>query len=507
MCHRPFVTLLAASVTLAVTWAHSLTLAPASQPAEATVPTSNAPAGEASGAGRLNPDALAQDIALARRAIETIHPGYDRSTARPELDAAWDALAARVALGLTDREFYARLSRVLALIRCSHTKAEPSPAWSESRAKSPTYLPFRFAASPGRMVVTASATPALRAGDDILSIEGRGTPALLAEVFDLVPADGWTDNTRWFAVGGMSDLDDCELDHYLPFLVPLGQTVRLEVRSPGDASSRSVTVPMMSRDARAAAMPGQAAPRNLDEALSLTIEGDTAVLTIGTFVAYRKPIQPADLYRPLFERLRDADARTLIIDLRQNGGGSDSAVIDLLRFLLPEPFTPQTRAWVKTYRFGDLADKLDTWDKSVLTLPDELFTKLDNGYYQLNQPAPTFEPLTPTFTGRVIALCGPANQSGATLCLAALKHLRGATLVGEPTGGSVEGPTAGTIFFLPLPHSGVRVRIPAIRSVTGLPSQPGLGATPDVLVPTTPDDLAAGRDPVLAKAKALAAER
>ena len=40
-----------------------------------------------------------------------------------------------------------------------------------------------------------------------------------------------------------------------------------------------------------------------------------------------------------------------------------------------------------------------------------------------------------------------------------------ATFIGEKTGGAPTGATAGVIFFLELPASGIKVRVPAQRTV------------------------------------------
>ncbi len=301
----------------------------------------------------------------------------------------------------------------------------------------------------------------------------------------------------------MSDLDESELDHFLPAFFEFGEVVQLEVRSPSDAQSRMIDARLMTQDARRAALAEPPPARNLDEAVSLDIrQGGVAVLRIGTFVAYRKAIKPADIYRPLFERLAAEKTQTLILDLRDNGGGSDDAAIDLARFLLANSFSVESKAWVRTYRFGDLTDKLETWDRSVLSMPEEAFKNLGNGYFEVQAPpSQPLEPLEPAFTGRVIVLCGPANASGATLFLAGLRERREVTLIGEPTGGSAEGPTAGIMLFLPLPNTGIKVRIPAIRSVTGIRSaNPGGGLDPDVIVRPTLSDVLAGRDVVLERA-------
>lgn len=447
------------------------------------------------------------DAALARRALELIHPGLDRYSPRAEFAAAFDALDRLCEHDVSERVFYRTLSTALAQLRCSHTKAEPSPGWVEWRKTQPTYLPFRFIVHDGRMIVTRPACAELTPGDEVVALHGIPAGVVLATLLAAVPADGWTDDARRFALASSSDLDESELDHFLPAYFELPPRVRLEVRTPGAPASRNVTVALLTAEARRAALREPSAARNLDEAVSLELlAGGVAVLRVGTFVAYRKPIKPADIYRPLFERLAAENVATLILDVRDNGGGSDEAAIDLTRFLITQPFVSTTRSWVRTYRFGDLADKLETWDRSLLNLPDERFRKLENGCFELQHSAPqTLDPLEPTFKGRLIALCGPANASGATLFLSGLRARRPVTLLGEPTGGSIEGPTAGVIFFLPLPNTGIRVRIPALRTATGLPAT-GVGLEPDILIRPALADVLADRDALRQRAVEYARE-
>jgi C-terminal processing protease CtpA/Prc len=451
--------------------------------------------------------AAREDAALARRAVEMIHPRLDRYTPRAEIDAAFDRLEAACQNDIAERDFYAALSVALARIRCSHTKAEPSKAWADWRSHAPSYLPFRFVEDEGRMIVTRSADAGLRPGDEIVRIDGVAARIVLATIFIAVPADGWTDSARRFALSSMSDLDESELDHFLPAFFRLGESAHLEVRRMSEATSRVVTVQMMTQDARRAALAEPPAARNLDEAVSLDVGPDgIAVLRVGTFVAYRKQIKPADIYRPHFERLAADKVGTLILDLRDNSGGSDEAAIDLARYLVAKQFTPSPRQWVRTFRFGDLTERLETWDRSILDRPAEIFKDLGNGYFEVQSaPAEPLTPLEPAFTGRLVALCGPANASGSTLFLAGLRERRPVTLVGEPTGGTAQGPTAGIILFLPLPNTGIKVRIPAIRSVTGIASANASGGLdPDVVVRPTLADRLADRDVVLMRAIELA---
>ncbi len=82
---------------------------------------------------RLSPAAAQRDLELARRNLENLHPGYDRYTTSSELTSQWQALNAKAEQGISRDELYLELARVLANIRCDHTKAEQPKAMEARR--------------------------------------------------------------------------------------------------------------------------------------------------------------------------------------------------------------------------------------------------------------------------------------------------------------------------------------------------------------------------------------
>jgi hypothetical protein len=85
--------------------------------------------------------------------------------------------------------------------------------------------------------------------------------------------------------------------------------------------------------------------------------------------------------------------------------------------------------------------------------------------------------------------------------LAVLREHAEVRFVGQPTAGSAEGPTAGLLFFLPLPASRIRVSVPVLSQRSSAERfERGMGVALDVLVPETIAELLAGRDAALAAA-------
>ena len=89
------------------------------------------------------------------------------------------------------------------------------------------------------------------------------------------------------------------------------------------------------------------------------------------------------------------------------------------------------------------------------------------------------------------------------MLIAKLKDEKRITVIGEATGGSAEGPTAGRLFFLKLPHSGIVVRVPNYWNLMSISAfTQGNGVAPDVEVVPTLEDFLAGKDRALEVAKA-----
>lgn len=157
----------------------------------------------------------------------------------------------------------------------------------------------------------------------------------------------------------------------------------------------------------------------------------------------------------------------------------------------------------------ELAPFLKTWDPSFKDWGSDV-RRLDADFLELTrwQPAEgpgAIMPKAPRYEGRTFVLIGPENSS-ATFEFARDAQASGlATLVGRPTGGNLRGINGSAFFFLHLPHSGIELDLPLVGQFPQTP-QPDRGILPDVDVALTPEDLASGSDPEMARVRAMVAE-
>lgn len=469
----------------------------------------------------LTAEQATRDVALLRRALETVHPGLYRYSDEPAIDAAFARLEKAAAAPITELAFHAEIARLLAAIHCDHTKAEMPEALDQFRTNNPTHLPLRFQLIEGRMTVVsndgqAGAPPA---GSEILAINGMPVPSLLLQLAPLVSYDGATDQAIAAKLADDSDLMGDDFNENYPALFGFPDRWQIEWKPVGGARATTATLqPIRFAQWTTLTGPGAKYRSEFYNAITWRMSGTTARLGIDTFVNYRNPVQATAFLSGFFAAMQEAGTDHLILDLRKNGGGSEDVSVALGRYLIDRPFTWAKPTRYKAVRYGDLPQYFETWGdrEARFNAPLDAFTETADGWYDripvlngetVSDGDSTFEqqPIGDlAFRGRLTILSGPRNGSGATRTIAQLKEKAGAVVIGEDSAGSAEGPTSGSIFLMKLPESGIKVRIPEAWNRTNIASfVPGKGVPVDQLVMPTLADFEAGRDRTIGVAQGL----
>ena len=464
----------------------------------------------------LTADEAHADVALMRQALETIHPGLYRYSTRDEIDAAFARLDTATGHPLSDLDLWREVARVLAAIHCDHTKPEPSAAIDAYRQSHPTHLPFRFTMAEGRMIVVSNdgQPGAPPVGAEIVALDGLPIPQVVATLSQAVAYDGSTDQAIAAKLADDSDLMGDDLNEYWPAFYGFTDRWAVEWKTDGALKpTRSVLQPIGFKAWTELPWPGGRYRNEFYNGVAWRIAGNDAYLRLDTFVNYRNPVDATAFLGGFFRSLKASGAEHLILDLRNNGGGSEDVPIALGRYLLPTAFVWSKPVLLKAVRYGDLPAHIESWGdrKSLFEEPLSDFRRTADGWWErLPRPGNQDDESTlpqavspDRFAGRLTVLVGPRNGSGATRTIAQLKEKSGATLVGQDTGGSAEGPTAGHIFLLTLPNSGLKVRIPNAWNRTNIDHfTSGRGEAADQPVIETLVDAETGVDQVLDVAKA-----
>ncbi len=454
---------------------------------------------------------ITQDVTLAKEAYERLHPGYTRYANSEQMNQAWEDIIARASeqQGMALGQFYLAIQKTLTLIRCDHTKANLPASLLQERDTSPLYLPFRWEWIDNRAFVTQPMEGmALERMEEILAIDDQPIGQLVEQVLPFIPYDGFTEWSRLSGVTESLEFKGGAVDHFGVFLWEVSPQVRLTVRGlMGEV--RSLTTGRINHKQWAELGKQANQAGNFKDAVTFKRIGERhAYLRIDTFVNYREPVSPAEVYDPVFKALRDEKRDILILDLRNNGGGSTDASMGLLSNLILKPTRAKKDMRAKTLDLDGLREHLWTWDERAMDPWRLAFSKNDDDTYSLRSwftdDLDTIKPAKYAFSGKVIALTSAANSSGSTNLLSNIQDEGRAVLVGDKTGGSAEGPTAGLLFTLTLPASKITTRIPYFRYYNNISNfQEGMGVVPDIKVRMTAEAFLQGQDPALMKATGL----
>ena len=465
-----------------------------------------------------------RDVALLRRALETVHPGLYRYTTKREVDAAFGRLEAATRRPITDLALHREIALLLATIHCDHTKPEMSEALTRFREAHATHLPLRFQLIEGRMIVVSNdgQPGGPPRGSEILAINGRSVPSLLLTMAPAVAYDGTTDQAIAAKLADDSDLMGDDFNEYYPAFFGFPEQWQILWKAIGAATPTLATLQPIGFAAwQDLESPGAQYRSDFYNSITWRMSGKAARLKIDTFVNYRSPVQATAFLGGFFQAMQDAGTDHLILDLRNNGGGSEDVSVALGRYLIPKPFLWSKPIRYKAVRYGDLDQYFETWGdrEARFNPPLAAFTKTADGWFEripvLQGPDLSDSDSTSiqqpvadgAFNGRLTILSGPRNGSGATRTIAQLKEKVGAVVIGEDSAGSAEGPTSGSIFLLGLPASGLKVRIPEAWNRTSVQRwAPGKGVAVDSLVLPTLSDFQAGRDRAVEVARSAPAE-
>jgi carboxyl-terminal processing protease len=373
--------------------------------------------------------------------------------------ADWDsALAANLRLAAepqSDLLFYRRLRRLLALLTDGQA-AVIAPPHLRSRIARPPLLLESVERRP--FIVDYAENDEMRvARPDRLSeiIAVQGIPAetwirdsVLPETSGATPMDRWLRAVAWMLEGEK------------------GTSLHLLVRLPGgEPRGLSVTRSLSLNDR----WPLDPPPFATD-----TLPGGIAVVHIASF-ADADAVRQLDLAFPDFGRVQ-----AMVLDLRRAAAGKTEFAYQILARLSDHPF-PTVRWKTPEYRAGfrawNLADSAFTW------------YGLDYGTVAPRTERPAY--------GGPIAVLTSSGTSGATEDLVAAFRAAGrGVIIGEPSAGS-----PGDVATFALPKSwGVQFSVARHQAPDGTEFA-GIGIKPDILVARTVNDLLAGNDAALERAR------
>lgn len=467
--------------------------------------------GRAQQNGQLSVLQMGKDIKLLESALYNLHPGLYKFNTKPEFETHVTALKNACSTPLSLKQFYLEVSKFVNKIKCGHTF--PNPLNLSDSIKSlligNMVLPFFFQIVDGKIIIThnISDQSAIKAGDEIVSINKRSSGEIIEKLLTVSRADGNNAVHKKLSNIGITAGDSYGaslFDSYFPLLFPSSNENFEIAIKPASKAKLIYSLPYITQQQRIARYEKAFGKVQEDEAtwVSTMLNQHTGYLKFGTFAFWNSDFKWKNYIDSCFKVLNDnANIKNLVIDLRGNEGGSGEIRDYILSMITTKPLMNE-RASVNCYRYLTIPDSLkpllSSWDRSfkMPKNPTEFFVN-DIGLYQKKQQAPVV-PIMPNqlaFKGKIYLLVD-ATCSSATFGLAwTFQYNKLGTIIGETTGGTKRGLNGSEMFFFTMPNSKIEIDIPIIYFYTKDVKDEGV--VPDILIKPTQQTIYKNIDPVL----------
>lgn len=457
-----------------VWWRRTLTaaLVLASVPALADLPTT-VPELTAAGAR--------EDLELAISTVEAAMPNIYWHQSRRQWAAAKAAARTQLA-GVTDSESLWRILRPLVgQIGEGHLSVQVSEAMSQRYRDAPRFPLDLLWTEKGAFVLAGYGEAAdIPKGARLVSVDGVSEADLLGEMVAVTPHDGVIHTATMRDISGRG---------FASILYRLrGAQPRFHVVLDGPAGRT---------ERELAAVPRQARPAEGDDPPPLpTLEwlGDhTAYLNVPTFSNAKLRAAGAtfpDAIHAVFAQLEQRGTQDLILDLRENGGGSEPNESILFSYLVEKPLRKYAAVEARGRHIAVTSLSGKRFEADVFDDEDNDLQRPIHGGRWTRRNAPPHGLMSrwtlfaPIFHGRLVVLAGGDTFSGGAELASMLRHTNRAAFVGEEVGGADEGNTSGYRWTVELPNSHMKLTIPLLQfrmAWSGAP--PGRGVRPDCPVP------------------------
>jgi hypothetical protein len=473
---------------------------------------SETPTGQAADAKeeRLAPEKLLADFRIARMALEEGHSGIYRYTSKQELDRLFNQAERSLIKPLSILEFYRVLAPVVAAIKCGHTDVYLPKDYMKTYTAKKGILPLQVRVLSEKVYVwrDLSGPTASLAGKEIRSINGVPASKIVEKMLAATSGDGDIQTNRVWRISGW------KFSSELLTLLGLAGPYDLSLWDPKE--KREIKVHLEGADkikleemARIK-FPQDGRPKTAADLTSLD-EGMIVVMKIHGFggsvdAEGKKTLK--EFYQESFDTLNRKGTKTLILDLRNNGGGEDELGKLLLSYLLDKPFKYYDNLVINALEFPTL-QKYANFSK----VPEDKAERMANGQYRaLEHTHPNLglqQPILPTFQGKLFILINGGCFSTTAEFLSVAHYHKRATFIGEESGGGYYGNTSGEVPALTLPNTKLVVYVPLVTyylAVKGY-NATSHGILPDHPISYTIEELLDGTDKELALALELARKK
>ena len=427
---------------------------------------------------------LKKDVDFTQRKLEELHPNLYWFISKKDLNYQFDSLKLSLKKPLKPNEFYRKLAPVIAKIKEGHLRLYPydkrltKKEIKHLKNQKGLLNRYNFIVDNNRIFVkdNVSKIPNMNIGTEILKIKDIPINELLERYKPLINSDG--DNTtflkysmarRWpsFFTAEYGILDSVKIEARYKNELKTFYIYREKISKEEKEKTKQENKKLTKSET------GKTKDYNI---ISKSFNRDLQFPTKDSTVAYLKiktfsGTYSRKFYKQSFALLKKSPAKFLILDVRDNLGGSLSEINNLYSYFVSEDFkfindmevTSRTSMFQANY-FNDIPPLATPI--AALTYPlyligtalsvkkkEDKFYLKNNGIFSLKKAKKNH------FDGKIYVLINGSSFSASSIISSKLKDAKRAFLVGEETGGTNDGTVAGRYSTEKLPNSKLKLPI------------------------------------------------
>ncbi len=447
----------------------------------------------------LSHKSMQKDLYRLEKVIRKTHPAAGRTVSDSSLLSLRNEIAKNLPPQATTIEYAKLIHPLIDTLQGGHIGMYPRGAlWRYNYQSSKHVLPLSLKQLDGGQIVIS----ALKTNQDssllaaeVLQINGRPIKKIVDEAYLFAAGSDGPNRS------GARNRAIKNLPTYLRWTLGKQDSFQITLRRRYRDTTLTVLSPALTKKrSKNASVANQQQRKKHEKTINYGFDASrkTAIVDLNSFSGYDpfNVVYPMALKRVLAKAEQDS-AQTIILDLRDNGGGRSSNILKLLRYFIKEettvfkPWTLPRSGWL----YASLVNK------GVFTVP-VLTGK--NGSARFGRfMRHDIKPRKNGYRGELIVLINSGSFSAATITASILKSNDLAVLMGQEAGGNYHETYAGLFSMVGLRRTGLMVRMPHLLIPTAVDAtkQPfGKTLQPDIVVPIIPIDIVDPRDRLLLQA-------
>ena len=463
----------------------------------------------------VQPEYLKQDVDYTYKKLQELHPKLYWYITKEKLEYKFDSLKQTINQPLDAKGFFDKLAPVVADIKEGHLRLSvpeqrfTSKELTKLNEQKGLFSRMNYAVDKNRLFVLDNAEKFanIKVGTEILEIDGTPVADYLARYQRYINSDGFNNTYQKYSLARrwstFFTIEKGILDS-VKIKTSYNKTTKefylsRQQKTKEEKQQEKIIMTTLKNDDAMKIKDFNPITKSYNRDLQfLTKDSSVAYMKINTFSGKLA----RTFYKKSFNKIKETKSDYLILDIRNNLGGSLSEIQHLYSYLSLEKFKFIDDIEIENMNSlfqADYINQLPNLLKPLGILSYPFYTigniasvkKVDGKSYLRNNTIFTRKrPQKNNFKGKIYVLINGSSFSASAIIAAKLKNDNRAILVGEETGGANDGTVAGRFSTITLPHSKLELPIGIMLISPNItPTNTMKGVTPHHNIPVTAFDI------------------